>query len=117
MTKTSILLLEDNLELGSLTVDVLSRAGYEDVRHVVSNEDAIAAMEDKGFDVCIFDLRLKSETCEAAADVAFGQNVPVILTSGSALDLPEMAKDCLFLEKPTVEKNLAEAIEHVLLTP
>ncbi len=114
---TSILLLEDSLELGALTMDVLRLAGYDDVRHVVNNEDAIAALEDQAFDVCIFDLRLKGATCEAAADVAFDHHVPLILTSGSSLDLPSLSQDYLFLEKPTVQNDLTDAITKVLATP
>ena len=116
MANTAILLLEDSLELGALTIDVLRQAGFDDVRHVVNNEDAIAALEDQTFDVCIFDLRLKNATCEAAAETAFDQDVPVILTSGSTLDMPEMSKPCLFLEKPAVQDDLTGAIAKVLET-
>lgn len=116
MAATSILLLEDSLELGALTIDVLQRAGYESVRHVVSNQDAIAALEDEGFDLCIFDMRLQGETCEPAMDAAQLHDVPIILTSGSTIDLPVLAKSHAFLAKPTAQENLTEAIEKILDT-
>ncbi len=114
MSDTTILLLEDSLELGALTLDVLRHAGYASVRHVVNNEDAIAALNDDGFDLCIFDLRLNGDTCEAALNVAFSQDVPVILTSGSALDMPNLAKSYIFVEKPAGGKMLTQAITQAL---
>ncbi|MDA9865424.1 hypothetical protein N9C96_01985 [bacterium] len=114
MSDTSILLLEDSLELGALTLDVLHLAGYGSVRHVVNNEDAIAALNDEGFDLCIFDLRLDGDTCEPAMHAAFSLAVPVILTSGSTLDMPDLAKTYTFVEKPAGGKVLTRAITNAL---
>mgnify|MGYP001815131455 CR=1 FL=1 len=114
VSETAILLLEDSLELGALTMDVLNKAGYGSVRHVVNNEDAIAALEDEGFDLCIFDLRLQGVTCEAAMDAALDQDIPVILTSGNSFEVPVRSKGYVFVEKPTARERLAKAIEEAL---
>lgn len=117
MNDTSILLLEDCLELGNLTADLLRHAGFSLVRHVVSNEDAIAALTGEGFDVCIFDLRLQNDTCEPAMAAAMNCDVPVILTSGSTPEFPMDTASCVFVRKPAKVTALTDAIARALSAP
>ena len=107
----AILYLEDSLELGMLQIAMLEHLGYENVRHITTSADAIQEMAEHSFDICLMDIRLSGETCEAATVEALNRNIPVILTSGGeTLDNREIAEKCVYLRKPISPDDLVRAL-------
>lgn len=111
----AILYLEDSLELGMLQLAMLEHLGYQNVRHTMTCADAIQDMADHAFDICLMDIRLSDETCEAATVEALSRNIPVILTSGGeTLDNRKIAEKCVYLRKPVSPDDLVQALTNAV---
>lgn len=119
MKKPKILLVEDDPNLGFVTKDRLSEAGFE----VTLTKDGISGYQNfmqQNYDLCIFDIMLpKKDGFELAKDVRQAKkNVPIIfLTAKSLLEdkirgFKEGADD--YITKPFSMEELVLRVEAIL---
>src|SRR5205809_755337 len=117
VSKTPVLLVEDDTAMGALLVKDLSRRGFE-TRHVVSAAEALTAVDIADYQAIVSDVRLGGmtglELCERLH--ARRPDVPVILiTAFGDLDLAIAALRAGahdFLPKPFEVEELAVRIRH-----
>lgn len=87
MAKKTILLVEDDPNLGFITKDQLEEAGFK-VHWEKGGEDALDAFCANPFDVCILDVMLpQKDGFELLADIRkVNQQVPIIMLTAKSLD-------------------------------
>lgn len=91
-----ILLIEDELDLVSVTKSRLENSGYE-VLTVPSGEAALDLLQNSPTDLILLDLLLLGmrgeEVCKKLKADANLKHIPVILFTASASDIPKVAKE------------------------
>jgi DNA-binding response OmpR family regulator len=89
-TEPSILLVEDDPNLASLTQIALKRIGCQ-VVHAADGEEAIAILRQRTFDLVCLDLMLPRtfglEVCEFLRAQPGGATTPVLITTSRSLPL------------------------------
>jgi DNA-binding response OmpR family regulator len=85
-TPTRILLVEDNLNLGFLTAELLETEGFE-VKLCRDGESGVKAFEELGFDFCILDIMLpKMDGFQVATEIRKNSpNIPIIFLTAKNL--------------------------------
>lgn len=111
-----ILILEDEAIVGLVIKQALQRAGFEDVRHVLTVDDAKQELARGDVTLCIFDIMLEQGTSAGAVAEANRQKIPVVLNSGNTdlRDLTVLPDNFIFLSKPTPPEILENAVCQIL---
>ena len=114
-----ILLLEDDLSLGQLTMETLDCSGNFETEHVVDADTAIDVLVALPFDLCVLDVNLRNGTCATVVAEANRQGLPVILTSGhhETGSLAEKPRRSMFLQKPVPFSRWGAAVEEMIQEP
>ena len=86
------------------------------VTHFASDIDkAIDIAQTERFDIAILDVNVKGRTSLAVAEVLRNRNVPVVLATGYSTEIIiESYPGAIFLQKPYLKAELAEAIAKAL---
>jgi CheY-like chemotaxis protein len=111
----SILIVEDEPLIAMMLEDFLDSLGHEVVGTCESVEDALAKVEQGGFDVAIIDVQLKEgKTVWPVADRLADAGTPFVLATGGHVEPPpERHADAPVLSKPytidAIEPALAAA--------
>lgn len=115
--KKSILLVENEPLIAMDVEDMLRSAGYADVSHVVSIEDAMAWLGRQTPAVAILDLMVRDGATTPLAQLFSHAGTPFLVYSG--LGRTEVARssvfdDAIWLSKPCTQSDLVLAIEQAL---
>ena len=84
----SILIVEDEPLIAMMLEDFLDSLGHRVVGTVDSVQDALARVEQGGFDVAIIDVHLKGEHVWPVADGLTQRGIPFILATGGHISPP-----------------------------
>ena len=102
-----ILLVEDSRDVGEAIKDILESLGADVVGPAATTAEAERLLFEHAPDVALVDFRLRGgELSSGLIARLCDQGVPVILTSGSEMDVPLLPKTTTFLEKPFSEVQL-----------
>jgi CheY-like chemotaxis protein len=110
----SILIVEDEPLIAMMLEDFLDSLGHRVVGTVESVADAIAMIDEGGFDVAILDIHLKGENAWPVADRLAADGTPFVLATGGHIEPPPpQHADAPVLAKPytidAIEPALAAA--------
>jgi CheY-like chemotaxis protein len=113
-TPRSILIVEDEPLISMMLEDFLDSLGHTIVGTCESVPDALARVEEGGFEVAILDVNLKGERIWPVADRLIEMGVPYVLATGGHIDPPPAAHaSAPVLSKPftidAIEPALDEA--------
>ena len=102
-----ILLVENSRDVGEAIKDILESLGADVVGPAATTAEAERVLFERAPDVALVDFRLRGgELSSGLIARLCDQGVPVILTSGSEMDVPLLPKTTTFLEKPFSEVQL-----------
>jgi CheY-like chemotaxis protein len=102
-----ILLVEDSSDVAEAVKDMLRSFGADVVGPAATTAEAERLLLDHAPDVALVDFHLRGgEVSSALIARLHEQGVPVIITSGSAMDFLPPAKIATILEKPFSELQL-----------
>jgi CheY-like chemotaxis protein len=113
--KGDVLIVEDEPLILLELQHMLSELGWA-VTHFASDIDkAIDIAQMERFDIAILDVNVKGRTSFAVAEVLRNRNVPVVLATGYSTEIIiENYPGAIFLQKPYLKAELAEAIAKAL---
>jgi len=113
--KGDVLIVEDEPLILLELQHTLSELGWV-VTHFASDIDkAIDIAQTERFDIAILDVNVKGRTSFAVAEVLRNRNVPVVLATGYSTEIIiENYPGAIFLQKPYLKAELAEAIAKAL---
>jgi two-component system, NtrC family, sensor kinase len=120
MTKAKILVVEDEIEVGSLIRKCLEKSGYEVVAVVTTASEAIAEARDRLPDLVLMDVNLSGgmDGVDASAKIRSDLTIPVIFLTGSAdertLERAKRTEPIGYLLKPFNAQILQTTIESAL---
>jgi CheY-like chemotaxis protein len=107
----SVLIVEDEPLIAMMLEDFLDSLGHKVAGTCESVAEALARVDQGGFDVAIVDIHLKGEQVWPVADRLAARGVPYVLATGGHVDPPPAAHaSAPILAKPFT----LEAIEPVL---
>ena len=121
-SKHTILYVEDDLALLDLSTNFLERTGYRVVA-ARNGMEAWKILRSKHFDLLItdYELPLLNGLDLVAKTRIEGLDIPVIVTSGYAIDLDKPSHEWLqiaaWLQKPFTLDTLADAAKRILAGP
>ena len=85
----SILIVEDEPLIAMMLEDFLDSLGHQIVGTVDSVADAMARIDEGGFDIAILDVHLKGgEAVWPVADRLASENIPFVLATGGHIEPP-----------------------------
>lgn len=115
-TSVRILMLEDEAIIGMMMTQILERAGFGDICHVMTVKDALLELQRGDVGLCLFDVALESGTSAEAIAEANRQHIPVILSTGNpdVGGLDTVPDNFVFLEKPTPPEMLVGVVQRML---
>ena len=97
----SILIVEDEPLIAMMLEDFLDSLGHRVVATAETLQDAIARVDEGGFDVAIIDVHLKGEHVWPVADRLTERGIPYILATGGHISPPPAEHaDAPVLAKP-----------------
>ena len=111
----SVLIVEDEPLIAMMLEDFLESLGHRVAGSVDSVDDALARVEEGGFDIAILDVRLKDgKTSWPIADVLKARGIPFVIATGGHIEPPPAEHaDAPNLSKPytidAIEPALAKA--------
>ena len=108
----SILIVEDEPLISMMLEDFLDSLGHNIVGTCESVPDALARVEEGGFEVAILDVNLKGERIWPVADRLIEMGVPYILATGGHIEPPPAAHaSAPVLSKPFTIDAIEPAID------
>ena len=116
LTDCHVLLLEDDVSLGALTVDILLDIGVASVEHVRTIEDALIELDQERYALCIIDSRIGQRFSTPVVNHAIAKQIPLLLTSGGDLpaELADRPGGLTFLRKPVSRGRWRRALDDVV---
>jgi DNA-binding NtrC family response regulator len=115
-----VLLIEDDLNLGVITAEVLTDIGHESLVANTSSEAFALLQADNRISVILLDLKLGADRGEVLIERLAAARVripPIIILSGQPLSELERAAQRVhaaeFIQKPCTAQALNEAIERI----
>jgi CheY-like chemotaxis protein len=111
----SVLIVEDEPLIAMMLEDFLDSLGHKVAGTVETVADALARVEQGGFDVAILDVHLKDrEKVWPVADLLVNKDIPFVLATGGHIEPPPERHDAApVLSKPytidAIEPALAKA--------
>ena len=112
----SILIVEDEPLIAMMLEDFLDSLGHKVVASCDSVSDALAQVEQGGFDVAIIDVQLKDgESVWPVADKLAESGTPFVVATGGHVEPPPAAHaDVPTLTKPYTIDSIEPAIEEAM---
>lgn len=116
MTRSRILIIEDETFIALALEDTLTAWGYEVVGPAARIRQALRLIETESFAAAVMDINLAGETVTPAADALMARGIPFVLTSGyDSIDMiPERLRNQTFLRKPYTPVELRGALAALL---
>ena len=113
MGKRSVLIVEDEPLIAMMLEDFLETLGHDVVGTCESVDEAIAKVDEGGFDIAIIDVQLKDgQQVWPLADRLAEQGTPYIIATGGHVEPPpEQHADAPVLSKPYTIEAIEPALE------
>jgi CheY-like chemotaxis protein len=113
--RRSVLVVEDDDELGQAIGLCVEEAGYEVAGVAQSVDAALAALRGRPVDAALLDISLRGELVFAVADALAERGVPfVFVTAQPASAIPELHRHRPLVPKPYYDAALCAALASVL---
>jgi CheY-like chemotaxis protein len=111
----SVLIVEDEPLISMMLEDFIDSLGHKVAGVAETVKDALARIEEGGFDVAIVDVHLKGEKVWPVADRLSESGVPFILATGGHIEPPPAAHaDAPVLAKPYTIDAIEPALRQAL---
>ncbi len=115
MTMLRILLVEDEIMIGTLLAEVLVDMGHDICGIEVTEADAVAAAARCGPDLMIVDVWLdEGNGVSAVAEILRDGPMPHFFVSADIASVRALKPDAVVMQKPFREQDLARAIDQAL---
>jgi two-component sensor histidine kinase/DNA-binding response OmpR family regulator len=110
-----LLLVEDELVVGTFMHDLLHHIGYRATRPIGRLADAIHAANSERFEGAVLDMNLNGEIVYPLAELLEEQRVPFVFVTGYApRGLDSRFRAVPVLQKPVAEEELARTLKAIL---
>ncbi|HEV2746022.1 MAG TPA: response regulator [Allosphingosinicella sp.] len=111
----SILIVEDEPLIAMMLEDFLDSLGHRIVAVAETVRDALARVDEGGFDVAIVDVHLKGEKIWPVVERLSGRGIPFVLATGGHVDPPPAEyEDAPVLTKPYTIDAIEPALQAAL---
>lgn len=107
----SILMIEDEYLVAEEIRLYLRRAGFAEIAHAATVENALKCISENGWDAAVLDANLNGRSIDSIADALFEHGIPFVVVTGYGLrSLPERLRTVAVVEKPFRPKALVDAV-------
>jgi DNA-binding response OmpR family regulator len=114
-SRTSILLVEDEVMIRMMVADMLEELGYTIAGEAGDIDEGIRLVQAVDFDIAILDVNVNGKVITPVAEAVQMRGLPLVFATGyGAQGLPEKFRDRPTLQKPFQIETLARTIEAVL---
>lgn len=114
-TRTSILLVEDEIMIRMMVADMLQELGYVIAGEAGDIDEAVRLVQATDFDIAILDVNVNGKVISPVAEAVQLRERPFVFVTGyGAQGLPAKFRDRPTLQKPFQMETLARAIEATL---
>ncbi|TKT73373.1 response regulator [Afipia massiliensis] len=114
-SRTSILLVEDEVMIRMMVADMLEELGYTISGEAGDIDEGIRLVQAIDFDIAILDVNVNGRVITPVAEAVQMRGLPFVFATGyGAQGLPEKFRDRPTLQKPFQIETLARTIETVL---
>lgn len=114
-SRTSILLVEDEVMIRMMVADMLEELGYTIAGEAGDIDEGIRLVQAVDFDIAILDVNVNGKVITPVAEAVQMRGLPLVFATGyGAQGLPEKFLDRPTLQKPFQIETLARTIEAVL---
>jgi len=114
-SRTSILLVEDEVMIRMMVADMLEELGYSIAGEAGDIDEGIRLVQAVDFDIAILDVNVNGRVITPIAEAVQMRGIPFVFATGyGAQGLPEKFRDRPTLQKPFQIETLARTIETVL---
>jgi len=114
-SRTSILLVEDEVMIRMMVADMLEELGYRIAGEAGDIDEGVRLVQVTDFDIAILDVNVNGKVISPVAEAIQLRGLPFVFATGyGAQGLPEKFRDRPTLQKPFQIETLARTIETVL---
>lgn len=114
-SRTSILLIEDEVMIRMMVADMLEELGYTIAGEAGDIDEGIRLVQSIDFDIAILDVNVNGKVITPVAEAVQMRGKPFVFATGyGAQGLPEKFRDRPTLQKPFQIETLARTIEATL---
>lgn len=114
-SRTSVLLVEDEVMIRMMVADMLEELGYTIVAEAGDIDEGVRLVQSIDFDIAILDVNVNGKVITPVAEAVQMRGKPFVFATGyGAQGLPEKFRDRPTLQKPFQIETLARTIETVL---
>lgn len=114
-SRTSILLIEDEVMIRMMVADMLEELGYTIAGEAGDIDEGIRLVQSIDFDIAILDVNVNGKVITPVAEAVQMRGRPFVFATGyGAQGLPEKFRDRPTLQKPFQIETLARTIEATL---
>lgn len=114
-SRTSILLVEDEVMIRMMVADMLEELGYRIAGEAGDIDEGIRLVQAIDFDIAVLDVNVNGKVISPVAEAVQLRGRPFVFATGyGILGLPEKFRDRPTLQKPFQIETLARTIETVL---
>jgi CheY-like chemotaxis protein len=114
-SRTSILLVEDEVMIRMMVADMLEELGYSIAGEAGDIDEGVRLVQSSDFDIAILDVNVNGKVITPVAEAVELRGLPFVFATGYGVQgLPEKFRDRPTLQKPFQIETLARTIEMVL---
>lgn len=114
-SRTSVLLVEDEVMIRMMVADMLEELGYTIAAEAGDIDEGVRLVQATDFDIAILDVNVNGKVITPVAEAVQMSGKPFVFATGyGAQGLPEKFRDRPTLQKPFQIETLARTIETVL---
>lgn len=114
-TRTSILLVEDEIMIRMMVADMLQELGYVIAGEAGDIDEAVRLVQATDFDIAILDVNVNGKVITPVAELISARNRPFIFATGyGSSGLPPEYRDRPALQKPFQLETLAQVISSTM---
>lgn len=114
-SRTSILLVEDEVMIRMMVADMLEELGYRIAGEAGDIDEGIRLVQAIDFDIAVLDVNVNGKVISPVAEAVQLRGRPFVFATGYGIQgLPEKFRDRPTLQKPFQIETLARTIETVL---
>ena len=110
-SRTSVLLVEDEVMIRMMVADMLEELGYTIVAEAGDIDEGIRLVQSTDFDIAILDVNVNGKVITPVAEAVQMRGKPFVFATGyGAQGLPEEFRDRPALQKPFQMETLAQML-------
>lgn len=114
-SRTSVLLVEDEVMIRMMVADMLEELGYAIVAEAGDIDEGVRLVQATDFDIAILDVNVNGKVISPVAEAIQMRGIPFVFATGYGVQgVPERFRDRPTLQKPFQIETLARTIEATL---